>query len=102
MDQHGIGRVTEFVMPGDYPEALGDPFVAPVANTFEHLTLVTPDAAGKQREMTTRLSSRDEIQTCSPRGVNAMCRTALPGSSAFTTCPLKVSITSTQALSGKA
>jgi len=44
----------------------------------------------------TRLASRELIHTASPRGVNSMCSTALPGSSVFTTWRVRVSITCTR------
>jgi len=44
----------------------------------------------------TRLASRDEIQTASPRGVNSRCNTAAPGSSVLTTVCVGVSMTWTR------
>ena len=50
----------------------------------------------------TRLLSRAESHTSSPRGVNSMCSTALPGLKVCTTRLSTVSITCTHSLSGKA
>ena len=44
----------------------------------------------------TRLSSRELIQMASPRGVNSMCKTALPGSKVRTMVYVVVSMTCTR------
>jgi protein NirF len=45
-------------------------------------------------------SSRADTQACSPRGVNSMCSTALPGRSSAATARLGTSTTWTTSLSG--